>query len=400
VRNPESSARKRASKQPRPSARVAASGLGEDAGKRGRDRIEEALASLREKGNLHFYTAPARLNGLPTYFALLRRCLELRYDNPPQMVELALMAAVFAQGLDPERYSAAEIADYRCRAAVELGNAYRVADRLNEAGRMLGEATTFLEMGTGDPLLKARLFDVQASLLASRRFYAAACECLRLVRQIHLANGDVHLAGRALISQALYTIYYGRPAAAVDLLRQGMTEIDRERDATLYFVAIHNQAQCLIELGRYRQARTLLWQNERQDWDMGRVSLCKLSWLRSRIDIGLGQPQQAWKRLEQVRKEFREEGLLYKAALVTLELALLASQQGQAAETRRLALEAVQVFRSLSIAPESLGTVVLLQNAVEAQVDVHDLLEWILGFLRAAEQDASVSLLDWMRQLN
>jgi tetratricopeptide (TPR) repeat protein len=400
VRNPEPSARERASKQPCPSPRVAASGLGEDAGKRERDRIEEALASLREKGILHFYTAPGRLNGLPTYFALLRRCLELRYDSPSQMIELALMATVFAQGLDPECYGAAQVADYRCRAAVELGNAYRVADRLNEAGRMLGEATTFLEMGTGDPLLKARLFDVQASLLASRRFYAAACECLRLVRQIHLANGDVHLAGRALISQGLYTIYHGRPAAAVDLLRQGMAEIDRERDATLYFVAIHNQAQCLIELGRYRKARTLLWQNERQDWDMGRVSRLKLSWLWSRIDVGLGQPQQAWKRLEQVGAGFHEEGLPYKAALVTLELALLASQQGQAAETSRLALEAVQVFRSLNIAPESLGAVVLLQNAIEAQVDVHDLLEWVLGFLHAAEQDPSVSLLDWMRQLN
>lgn len=401
MRNSEPSARKRASKEPRPRARVAASGFGEDAGRRERARIEEALASLREQGKLHFYTAPSRLKGLPTYFALLRRCQEIRYESPFDMIELALMATVFAQGLNPDRYSAAEIADYRCRAAIELGNAYRVADKLSEAERTLGEAATFLDAGTGDPKLKARLFDVQASLLADRRFFAAACGCLQVVRQIHLNSGDPHLAGRTLISQGLYTVYSGAPAEAFPLLKQGIQEIDRKRDPDLYFIAVHNTAQCMIELGQHRQARQMLWQNEHEQGDsIGRVSRLKLRWLRARIDIGLGQSNRAWERFEKVRAGFQEEGLLYKTALVTLEMALLASRIGRNEDTYRLALESVQVFRSLSIGPEALGAVILLQNFVDQRVVSPDLLKWILDFLLAAERDPSATLLEWMGRFN
>jgi tetratricopeptide (TPR) repeat protein len=391
-------ARKRASQEPRPRTRAAASGLGEDADRRERARIEEALASLREKGTLHFYSAPSRLNGLPTYFALLRRCQEIRFENPSLMVELALMAAVFAQGLNPERYSTAEIADYRCRAAIELGNAYRVADRLKEAEKALGEAAMLLDAGTGDPRLKTRLFDIQASLLADRRLFPAACGCLQMVRQIHLTNGDLHLAGRALISQGLYTVYSGAPEKALPLLKKGIQEIDRRRDPDLHFVATHNTAQCMIDLGQYRVARQLLWQNEQAQGSIGRVSRLKLRWLRARIDIGLGNPEQALTRFEQIRGEFHEEGLPYKGALLTLEMAVLGFRLGRNEAARRQALESVQVFRSLSIAPETLMAVLLLQNLVEVEVVSPDLLEWILEFLVAAEHDSSVSLVDWMRR--
>ncbi len=96
--------------------------------------------------------------------ALLERCQALHFDNPRKRVDLALLATLAAGQLSPKRYDPRQIADCQCRAWIELGNAYRVADKLDDAAVALDQAAELLHEGTGDEGLEARLQDVQTSL--------------------------------------------------------------------------------------------------------------------------------------------------------------------------------------------------------------------------------------------
>jgi tetratricopeptide (TPR) repeat protein len=360
-------------------------------------KVGKVLDLLRARGANGFVRAAHGLRGLAGYWALLERCQELRYDDPSQMIDLARLAALVSERLDPALYGERLVADFRCRAAIELGNAYRVADRLDEADKALGEAAELCLQGTGDVQLRARMCDIQASLLADRRRFEAACEALEAVREIHRRTGDSHLAGRALISQGLYTVYQGKPDEAIDLIRRGLQLIDGRRDPELLFVAIHNQARCLMEAGRFREARTLLWTNlQRHGESVGRVNSLKLRWLRAQIDCGLDELERAENGFLEVRRGFGEVGLAYTEALVNLELALLLARQGRTDESRTFALEAAEVFLSLGIRRELLAAVLVLRQALELRVESTALLDSTLDFLRQAEDDPTMSFENWI----
>jgi tetratricopeptide (TPR) repeat protein len=356
--------------------------------RRERVKTHEALERLSAAGAAGLVGAPRRLRGLGGYYALLERCQELRNDDPRQMVDLARLAVSVAERLSPERYGAQQVADFRCRAWIELGNAWRAADRLHEAERALGEAADLLRKGTGDLLLEARLFDVQASLFADRRQFDVALESLDTVHALYLALGDRHLAGRALLSKGVYTRFAGDPEEALRLLRQGAATIDEARDPALAWLAVHNQADFMVDLGRFREARTLLTRNR---WRFGGriqgVKALKLRWLEGRIHAGLGELDRAEQAFLDARQGFEAAELPYTAATLLLELAILALRQGRAAQARDAVLEAVGVFTTLEIRREVLAAVLLLQKSFETGVATGALLETVLQFMTRAESD-------------
>lgn len=365
---------------------------------RERARVPRALELLRARG-AHGLLADTRLFGsLAGYWALLERSYELRYDDPEQMVDLARLALIVAERLSPERLGTLSAADLCCRAAIELANAFRVADLLDEARRTLGEAADWLAKGTQSPALEVRLHEVQASLLADSRHFDAACDALDVVYRAQIEGGDRHLAGRALIKKGLYLNYKGDTGGAIPVIQQGLAMIDAERDPSLLFGALHNLGHCLINLGQLRKARALLWMNRRRYKDaLGRVSQLKLLWLQAQIDLGLGERERAQARFLAVKQGFGEAGLRYKEALVALEMALVHAQDGRAAEARSLGLEAAGVFLSLGVEREAMSAVLLLQKAFELRMMPVALLQSVLEFLREAETGRGLPLRDYLK---
>src|SRR5262249_4674210 len=132
------------------------------------------------------------------------------------------------------------VADLQARAWGEVANAYRVADRLRLARRAFGEAYTLLQRGTGDPYLKARLFDLEASLLGTLREFPMALHRLSSLANLYLNLGETHLAGRTLITNALYTLYNGDAEKAIEINESGTSLIDQSKDPDLFMHALHN----------------------------------------------------------------------------------------------------------------------------------------------------------------
>lgn len=320
---------------------------------------------------------------------ILDRCQTLRYDDPARMVELARFAAFFADRLDPRLYGVRRVTDLRCRGWAELANAYRVADRLHEAEEALEIAAECHAGGTADELLGARLLEIQASLDADRRNFPEALKALDHVHAVHLRQGDVHLAGRALLKKGLYTIYDGEPEQAIRLLEKGLAMVDRERDPGLVLGAVQNLALSLMSCERLEEAQALL--RRIRSWDGGgRVGRLRLRWMEGQIDAGLGQLDRAEQLLDEVRHGFEELDLRYKAALASLELAHVLVRQGRTDDARNRALEAIEVFSGLGISRETLAALLVLRDAFERRIASAALLEGVISKLARLERDPAV----------
>lgn len=352
-------------------------------------RKQEALALLAISGLEGFPEVPSHLRGIPLFEALLERSWNLRHEDPEEMVRLAEWALALAEKLDLQDLSPSQTADLRCRALMELGNAYRVADDLVEAEEALSKATEVFVQGTQDDLLAARLFDIQASLYGDRRRFDLADAALDMVFSIYKRQGDEHLAGRALISKGVYTGYEGDPEEAVQLLEQGLELIDEHRDPRLVFLALHNQARFLVDCGRLREARIALWKLKSRGLDSGgRINELKVRWLEGQVNAGLGELDRAESALGEVKRGFDEIDLGYKAALAGLELGSLLLRRGKMDDAAREVLEAADVFIALGIGREAGASVLLLRKTFERQLTDAGLLEYVIDLLRRGEDAA------------
>lgn len=314
---------------------------------------------------------------------LLERSFALRFSDPEGMVELADLARQAAEGLDDSLLGPAAAADLRARTWAELGNAYRVADNMAAAEDSLEKAMLWARRGTGELRLSARLADFSASLFSDRRRFAEACEVMQALYEVYEHLGETHLAGRALVSEAIFTGHAGRPREGVALICGALDHLDLEGDSKLKAMTLHAFAFNLIESGRSRMARPLLWHiRPLYERDGDHLSLLRLRWLEAKICDGIGDFQKAEEHFQAVRTGFRDVQQHYDSALASLDLAMLWMRQGRRAETRELAEELVSYFRALRIARETMASLLIFLSRSRSPHVPDDLL---LDHLRTTE---------------
>jgi tetratricopeptide (TPR) repeat protein len=334
---------------------------------------------------------PEPLQGVPLFESLLQRSWSLRHESPSEMVRLAERARGIAESMRLSDLSPQSLADLHCRAWIELGNAYRVADDLAAAERALGRATERFLEGTQDELLAARLFSVQASLLSDGRRFHLAETALDLVVGIHQRRNDSHEAGRALLKKGIVVGYQGRSEEALQLITQGLQGLDEERDPRLVHMALHNQALFLLDTGQLREARIALWQARARGLDSGGlVNELKVRWLEGRINLALGELDRAEAALREVKEGFAQANLVYKGALAGLELGAVLLRRETREEAALEILAAADIFMSLGIGREASASVLLLRRAAEQRIVDAALIEYVAGVLRRSEGASEV----------
>jgi tetratricopeptide (TPR) repeat protein len=349
-----------------------------------RTRAREASAQLAGAEGLAAITS---LEGLGVYEALLERIATLRHNDPQETVRLARTAVKVAESLDPATYGDRQVADFQARAWGELGNALRAADDLWEAESAFERAFEVLEQGTGATPLAARLHDLHASLLGTQRRFQLAFLALDVVRSFYREIGDTHAAGRVLIKKALYLHYSGQSEEALRINAQGLKSIDEARDPELSFTALQNHLWYLVDCGRFREAKRLLFRNRHRVQGASRVPELKIRWLEGRIRYGLGEMASAESTFLEVKRGFEKAGLSFAAALASLDAALVRMHQDRPAEAEALVTGAAAVFAALGMHREALSAVRLLQEAFERQSATTLLLEQTVAFLRELENN-------------
>lgn len=353
-----------------------------------KEKIPLAAEWLEREGLEAIFDPPPQLSGLPLYEALLDKSWALRREEPAEMVRYARGAALVATTLNKRRFGKLRWFDFQARAWGELANAHRAADHLDEAGEMFDRAFEHFRHGTGDKFIEVRLHDLQASYYGTRRWFKLALKSLDVVYAIHTRNGDSYLAGRALVSKALYTIYSGQPESALPFLDQAQSMIDEARDPQLACDAMQNRLLALVEARLFPEARKVLFLNTTRFQELaGGINQIKLEWLKARIDAGLGSLTSAELTFLEVRRGFEAAGMGFATALVTLELALVHLRQGQAGEARKEAIEAGEVFRKLKVHRELLVAMGVVQRCFGIGAATVTLLESVIEYARRAEHD-------------
>lgn len=309
---------------------------------------------------------------------LLEASFECRLESPQQMVELAELAFRVAVRLDPERYGRAQVIDLQARTAAELANALRVADKHEEALETMVGALQMLKHGSGDPLLKARVYDLASSLLLQRQRVGLSIDLLKRSYRIYRRFGDQHLAGRSLLKRAV-SEGYKTPAASLALLVEAVELIDPYRDRHLAWTAVHNLLWGLMEIGRYEAARELLEESRPlyEEFSDRRNVLLRL-WLEGRLAAGLGHLEQAEMYYIEAYMGFNRAGRPYNAALVQLDLALLLGSQGRLDEVRSLVGEILATFRALKSEREAIAALLMLKD----NLDRHGVLPYLIKKLQ------------------
>jgi tetratricopeptide (TPR) repeat protein len=324
------------------------------------------------------------LAGLGVYEALLARSWEVRFADRQEMIRLAGVGVDVAFRLDPEELGAVRVAELQARALGELGNAYRTAERLDLAAEAFAKATRLLPPD-GDPHLEARLFELHSSLLAAQGHFTRARGLLELVEGLYRLLGDPHLAGRALLTRALYTFYEGWTEAALRLTNEGMKLIDRERDPELFLLGLHNKLLFLVELGLHAQARRALTANRRNLVLRDPLKAARLRWVEGRISYGLGEWHTAEQAFHEAKQGLSHVGLKFHGALGALDLAMVLMKRGRVPEAESEVRAVREVLFLEDTRPEFLEPVMLLEASFHRREVTADLIQSTVAHLRRKE---------------
>lgn len=310
----------------------------------------------------------ARFHTWGLFELLIERSRERSFQDSAEAEALAQLALELAGCLDVGYYGAERIADLRARAWAYTGNAHRIQGDLLGAGEAFERAEAELRRGTREPVERAILLDLRASLLRAERRFDEALAVLEEALSIFLVAGDQHRAGRVLVNMDNIHHHAGTPERGLPLLYRALELIDPLQEPRLVLCAWHNLIDDLAEAGRCMEAQKLLrkaepvYRQNAEPW-----SATRRVWVEGKIARGLGQTERAEALLRAARAGFLTQDLPYDVALVSLELAALCAGQGRTAEVRQIAAEMLPLFSSRQIHREALAALTLWCRAVEAE---------------------------------
>ncbi len=317
----------------------------------------------------------------------LEQCRSLRHNDPEGAVLLARLAVTVAERLTAETAEeAGAIVDLQARALAELGNTRRVAGDLPGAETDLARALERAGLGTGDPLLLARIMDLSASVYTGQRRFDEAFRLLDWTHAIYLAQGDEHWAGRTLISKGISAGYALDADAAIRLIGEGLRLIDPRRDPGLVLVGVHSLINFLVDGSRFAEASKLIDLSRELYAAYGeRFEQLKARWVEGRIAAALGDDARAEEAFLEVRAGFERGELPCEAALVALDLAAVWLRQDRTCEIRELIDQTVAIFRARKMRREAIGALLMLREACEKQQATVALLQAVAAELERLE---------------
>jgi tetratricopeptide (TPR) repeat protein len=216
------------------------------------------------------------------------------------------------------------------RALIEKANAARLDHLYGDAWQTLAEALELLEGESLEPSLEGRYLDVEASLRMDQRQLGDALTLLDRLHRHYVTVGETHLAGRALIKKGIALHRDERHEEAVAAIREGLDQLDPERDPDLYRSATHNLLLALVEAGDFHEASELFLKSGLgQAFAADPLNRLKLREVEGQIFAGLGKLQRAEEILSEVEVDFIIRDREYLAAMVDLDLAAVLLRQNK-----------------------------------------------------------------------
>lgn len=288
----------------------------------------------------------------------------LRYQDPARMLHLSELARLAAESCNAETAGSEErLSDLRAQACRQYGNALRILGRLPESEEAFAKAQQFLDAGTKDPLLRARLRTQTASLRYFQRRFTEAVGLAEEAEQIYAELGESHSLASTMVQKAIASLYAGEAEDAVRILNQAIPLIDADGDPHLLLAACHNLVRCYIDLGRPEQALSIYFET-RDLYKKFADPLIRLrvAWQEGQLLRDMGHLRASEGVLLEARQGFVDRNLLYEAALISLDLAAVYVKLQAEEELQQTVSETIPIFLSLGVDREALASLLQLRQ--------------------------------------
>lgn len=340
------------------------------------DRLLAELDSHPRERQLAAVEGEERFATPQLVHALIDRSHAARYSDPESMLHWASVARNVATRCTPEALGgAAKLADLRALSWGQLGTSLRVAGRLREAEEVMITAQKYLEAGTGDPVLRARLYEQTAGLHTYQRRFEPAIAVLQKAADVYRSLGESHALARTLVQEAIARLYSGEAENAVTILNQAIPLIDQEGDPHLLFAACHNLVSCYINLDRPEAALSIYTEiRELYKEFSDPLILLRTGWHEGQLLRDLGHLRAAEAILLRTRTGFLDMNLLYEAAVVSLDLATVYVKLGAVEDVKKTVALTVPIFRSLGVVREALASLLQLQQVADQEQQALELI--------------------------
>lgn len=308
--------------------------------------------------------------------------------EPSDAVDFARLAIELVGSLDGSLGRAELVSDLQCRAHAVLGNAFRVSGDFAQAETELASAAEYCANGTGDQLERARLLELTGQLAGEHRDFSKALALFDEAIRIYRSHGEAHRHGRALISRAFHLSVMGDLTGSIVSLKQGLKQIDGEREPRLALAAKHNLVHDLYVTGRYHQAIALVPETRALHLELGNgMDLARFDWLEGMILRDSGDLEAGEAVFTRVKEFFADREIAHDTALVSLDLAAIYLRQQRTGELKELAGEMLTIFHALRVHREAIAALVLFQKAVEMERVTLGLVRDLAAYLKNSRHD-------------
>lgn len=257
---------------------------------------------------------------------LLARAHQEVYSNPFHAEDLTFLALQVAEALEGRHHGGALLQDLRARAWGYIGNARRVYGDFPAAEQAFQNAAEHHQLGTGDPLIEARLLTLRGSLRRHQERFTEAAKLLIQARTIYERAGESHWRGRTLLCHAFALVEAGDAQEAAALLEKAFAEVDFEREPHLRISAKSTAIHTLLALGKLEEAAVQLTELRQLTAEHGGdLDTLREEWLAGKVALALGQNEEAAARLAVAHQGFGDKRLDFEAARVARDLERVAA---------------------------------------------------------------------------
>jgi len=303
---------------------------------------------------------------------------ELRFSDPDRSAACMACADLLASRLGSGEPGEREMEDFRCEMALELVWSWIDLKRTAAAEEALARAACCFLKGTRGKTLHGQLLDTWAVLHGSRGDFDKARQAARAALALYEQTGERHGQGRILYRMSIIEENLGdeeRREESLQLVSEALSRLDAAAEPDLYLAAVHREAICLIDLGRFREARVRLFESLghlREHGHEGHEIL--RATLNGHINAGIGKLDAAERDLVEGLLGVWRAGLGYIFGLLALDLCAVYFDQGRDGEAREGGLKTIEVFRSQPLPAGGQKAMLFLEMALEDGLADADLL--------------------------
>jgi tetratricopeptide (TPR) repeat protein len=243
----------------------------------------------------------------------------------------------------------------------------------------------WLEGSDPDEVLdRGRLLNLEGALRRAQRRFNEALACLD-------EAAAVSRSPELALTQKGFTLeVMGEYERAVETLLKAVALADSKGDLRLKSLATLNLAINYLHLERFGEAARLVAE-ARPVAAEDKINLVRIGWVEGRIAAGLGRRREALLALEQARRGFAAQKMMYDVALALLEECALLLDEGRHAEVKALTPALAQVFEAKEVHREALAALRLFQEAAEREKATAEMARCVLRYLFCARYDEELS---------